>query len=165
MGQKWSNLPIYFTYFYSTRWFDITTFASNAPKQQEAGKVTASGSPPFACKYHKPYIQPIWERPHPYSGHNRSECDASFWFRYVNLSNMIVWHYCVCPQSSKTVRSSQHNGIWPSEVGEHSRRLSYWHWDDIRGRLYRFYARQPTSESWWRAPLAVPTTWKIWCGA
>ena len=46
-------------YFYQIRWFDITAFASKAPKVQEVVDITASGSPPFVCKYYNLYIQQI----------------------------------------------------------------------------------------------------------
>ena len=39
-------------YFYQIRWFDITAFAFKAPKVQEVVKITASGPPPFVCKYY-----------------------------------------------------------------------------------------------------------------
>ena len=46
-------------YFYQIRWFDITAFAFKAPKVQEVVEITASGPPPFVCKYYKLYIQQI----------------------------------------------------------------------------------------------------------
>ena len=46
-------------YFYQIRWFDITAFASKAPKVQEVVEITAYGSPPFVCKYYNLYIQQI----------------------------------------------------------------------------------------------------------
>ena len=46
-------------YFYQTLWFDITPFASKAPKGQEVVEITASGPPPFVRKYYKLNIQQI----------------------------------------------------------------------------------------------------------
>ena len=45
--------------FYQIRWFDITAFASKAPKVQEVVEIAATASPPFLCKYYKLYIQQI----------------------------------------------------------------------------------------------------------
>ena len=46
-------------YFCQILWFDITPFASKAPKVQEVVEITASCPPPFVCKYYKLNIQQI----------------------------------------------------------------------------------------------------------
>ena len=43
MDQKVKHGTDCTVYFYQIRWFVITTFASDAPKQQQAVKITASG--------------------------------------------------------------------------------------------------------------------------
>ena len=83
------------------RWFDITAFASKAPKVQEVVEITASGPLPFVCKYYKLYIQQIPERSRLYSGIDGPECETMYRFRYVFLSNKIA-------------RSSEQNGLCPT---------------------------------------------------
>ena len=56
-GQKAKQGADFAVYFYQIRWFDITAFASKAPKVQEVVEITASGPPPFVFKYYKLYIQ------------------------------------------------------------------------------------------------------------
>ena len=81
-------------YFYQIRWFSFTTFASNASRQQEAVRKTASCTPLSVHKYYKLYIQQIseWSRP-------CVECEARFWFLHTFLLNTNVWHYRVCLQA------------------------------------------------------------------
>ena len=57
MDQNVKQCTDFAVYFYQIRWFDITAFASKAPKVLEVVEITASGSPPFVCKYYKIYIQ------------------------------------------------------------------------------------------------------------
>ena len=59
MDQNVKQCTDFAVYFHQIRWFDITPFASKAPKVQEVVEITASGPPPFVCKYHKLYIQHI----------------------------------------------------------------------------------------------------------
>ena len=59
MDQNVKQYTDFAVYFYQIRWFDITAFAFKAPKVQEVVEITASGSPPFVCKYHQLYIQQI----------------------------------------------------------------------------------------------------------
>ena len=59
MDQNVKQCSDFAVYFYQIRWFDITAFASKAPKVQEVVEITASGFPAFVGKYHKLYIQHI----------------------------------------------------------------------------------------------------------
>ena len=59
MDQNVKQCSDFAVYFYQIRWFDIIAFAFKAPKVQEVVEITASGPPPFVCKYYKPYIQQI----------------------------------------------------------------------------------------------------------
>ena len=59
MDQNIKQCTDFAVYFYQIRWFDITAFVFKARKVQEVVKITASGSAPFVCKYHKLYIQHI----------------------------------------------------------------------------------------------------------
>ena len=59
MDQNVKQCTDFAVYFYQIRWFDITAFASMAPKVQEVVAITASGSRPFVCKYYNLYIQQI----------------------------------------------------------------------------------------------------------
>ena len=59
MDQNVKQCTDFAVYFYQIRWFDITAFASKAPKVLEVVEITASGSPTFVCKYYKIYIQQI----------------------------------------------------------------------------------------------------------
>ena len=59
MDQNVKQCTDFAVYFYQIRWFDITAFASKAPKVQEVVEITASGPPAFVCKYYKLYIQHI----------------------------------------------------------------------------------------------------------
>ena len=59
MDQNVKQCSDFAVYFYQIRWFDITAFAFKAPKVQEVVEITASGPPPFVCKYYKVYIQQI----------------------------------------------------------------------------------------------------------
>ena len=43
MDQNVKQCSDFAAYFYQIRWFDITEFASKAPKMQEVVKITASG--------------------------------------------------------------------------------------------------------------------------
>ena len=63
-------------YFYQIRWFDITPFASKAPKMPEKVEITAYGHPPSVCKYYEQYMQQIWQRPRLYLGRNGPECET-----------------------------------------------------------------------------------------
>ena len=65
-------------YFYQIRWFDITAFASKAPKVQEVVVITASGPPPFVWKYYKLYIQQISQRYRLCSGREGPECETMY---------------------------------------------------------------------------------------
>ena len=47
MDQNVKQCTDFAVYFYQIRWFDITMFASKAPKVQEVVEITASGS--FIC--------------------------------------------------------------------------------------------------------------------
>ena len=47
MDQTVKQCTDFAVYFYQIRWFDITMFASKAPKVQEVVEITASGS--FIC--------------------------------------------------------------------------------------------------------------------
>ena len=58
MDQNIKQCTDFAVYFYQIRWFDITAFVFKARKVQEVA-ITASGSAPFVCKYHKLYIQHI----------------------------------------------------------------------------------------------------------
>ena len=57
MDQNVKQCSDFAVYFYQIRLFDITAFAFKAPKVQEVVEITASGPPPFVCKYYKLYIQ------------------------------------------------------------------------------------------------------------
>ena len=59
MDQNVCQCTDFAVHFYQIRWFDITAFAFKAPKVQEVVEITASGPPPFVCKYYKLYIQQI----------------------------------------------------------------------------------------------------------
>ena len=59
MGQKLKQDSDFVMYFYRTRMFDNTAFASKAPQLQEAVKITASVPRPVFCKYYKLHIQQI----------------------------------------------------------------------------------------------------------
>ena len=59
MNQNVKQCTDFAVYFYQIRWFDISAFASKAPKVQEVVKITAPGPPPFVCKYYKLYMQQI----------------------------------------------------------------------------------------------------------
>ena len=59
MDQNVKQCTDFAVYFYQIRWFDITAFVFKAPKVQEVVELTASGPPPFVCKYYKLYIQQI----------------------------------------------------------------------------------------------------------
>ena len=59
MDQNVKKCTDFAVYFYQIRWFDITAFAFKAPKVHKVVAITASGSPPFVCKYYKLYIQQI----------------------------------------------------------------------------------------------------------
>ena len=59
MDQNVKQCSDFAVYFYQIRWFDITAFAFKAPKVQEVVEITASGPPPFVCKYYQLYIQQI----------------------------------------------------------------------------------------------------------
>ena len=59
MDQNVKKCADFAVYFYQIRWFDITAFAFKAPKMHKVVEITASGSPPFVCKYYKLYIQQI----------------------------------------------------------------------------------------------------------
>ena len=72
-------------FYYKTRWFDITAFASETPKVQEVVAITAFSCPPYVCKYYKLYMQQIAKRPRLYWGRDRPECEAMYRFRYVFL--------------------------------------------------------------------------------
>ena len=76
--------------FYQIRWFNITAFASKDPKVQEVVKITASGPPPFVCKYYKLFIQQIALRSRLYWGRGGPECKTMYRFRCVFLSNTMV---------------------------------------------------------------------------
>ena len=52
MDQNVKQCTDFAVYFYQIRWFDITAFASKAPKVQEVVEITASGPIPFVCKYY-----------------------------------------------------------------------------------------------------------------
>ena len=59
MDQNEKQCTNFAVYFYQIRWFDITAFAFKAPKVHKVVEITASGPPPFVCKYYKLYIQQI----------------------------------------------------------------------------------------------------------
>ena len=59
MDQNVKQCTDFAVYFYQIRRFDFTAFASKDPKLQEVVEITASGPPPFVCKYYKLYIQQI----------------------------------------------------------------------------------------------------------
>ena len=59
MDQNVKQCTDFAVYFFQIRWFDITAFASKAPKVQEVVEITAPGPPPFVCKYYKLYMQQI----------------------------------------------------------------------------------------------------------
>ena len=67
-------------YFYQIRWFDITAFASKAPKVQEVVEIAASVPPLFVCKYYKLYIQQISQRSRLCSGRDGPECETMYRF-------------------------------------------------------------------------------------
>ena len=59
MDQNVKQCTDFAVYFYQIRWFDITAFASNAPKIQEVVEITDCRPSPFVCKYYKLYKQQI----------------------------------------------------------------------------------------------------------
>ena len=59
MDQNVKQSTDFAVYFYQLRWFDITAFASKAPKVQEVVEIMASDPHAFVCKYYKLYIQRI----------------------------------------------------------------------------------------------------------
>ena len=59
MDQNVKQCTDFAVYFYQIRWFDITAFASNAPKIQEVVAITACRPSPFVCENYKLYIQQI----------------------------------------------------------------------------------------------------------
>ena len=78
MDQNRKQCTDFAVYFYQIRWFDITAFASKAPKVQEVVKITASGPPPFVCKYYKLFIQQISQRYRLCSGREGPECETMY---------------------------------------------------------------------------------------
>ena len=59
MDQNVKQCTDFAVYFYQIRWFDITAFASNAPKIQEVVEITDCRPSPFVCENYKLYIQQI----------------------------------------------------------------------------------------------------------
>ena len=76
MDQNVKQCTDFAVYFYQIRWFDINAFASKDPKVQEVVEITASGPPPFVCKYYKLYMQQILQRSGLYLGRNVPESET-----------------------------------------------------------------------------------------